>query len=76
MSRAERAARSRASQCPGCRASGICLSPDTCEVACHAGKDGECHWHLCPQTRDREPHTTGRHCPRDLHDDQDWFVCR
>lgn len=32
---------------------------------CHAGQDGECEWHECPQLRDKEPATTGRHCPLD-----------
>jgi hypothetical protein len=32
---------------------------------CHAGKDGECHWMLCPQLRDGEPAKTRRHCPLD-----------
>jgi hypothetical protein len=31
---------------------------------CHAAKDGEC-WEPCPQLRDGEPATTGRHCPVD-----------
>ena len=30
---------------------------------CHAGKDGECSWWLCPQERDGEPAHTGRICP-------------
>lgn len=32
---------------------------------CHAGRDGECNWASCPQTRDGEPHLSGRHCPLD-----------
>ena len=30
---------------------------------CHAGKDGECSWWLCPQTKDGEPAKSGRSCP-------------
>ena len=30
---------------------------------CAAGRDGECGHAQCPQLRDDEPHTTGRHCP-------------
>lgn len=33
--------------------------------SCHAGQDGDCNWSKCPQLRDNEPHTTGRHCPID-----------
>ncbi len=32
---------------------------------CHAQKDGDCDWEGCPQSRDGEPHATGRHCPYD-----------
>ena len=32
---------------------------------CAAARDGECHHKLCPQIRDREPETSGRHCPLD-----------
>jgi hypothetical protein len=35
---------------------------------CHAGRDGDCNWALCPQDRDGEPAATGRHCPLDTHD--------
>ena len=27
--------------------------------------DGECTWEGCPQIRDGEPETSGRHCPLD-----------
>lgn len=37
---------------------------------CHAGKDGECNWHACPQERDGEPKKSGRHCPLDDRDDE------
>lgn len=33
--------------------------------ACKAHRDGDCDWVLCPQLRDKEPATSGRHCPRD-----------
>lgn len=36
---------------------------------CHAGKDGECHWVMCPQLRDGEPEATHRHCPLDAASD-------
>jgi hypothetical protein len=32
---------------------------------CHAGQDGECNNHKCPQLRDKEPQLSGRHCPLD-----------
>lgn len=32
---------------------------------CKAGQDGDCNHPLCPQIRDNEPETTGRHCPID-----------
>ncbi len=32
---------------------------------CHADRDGECDWVLCPQLQDNEPHKSGRHCPLD-----------
>jgi hypothetical protein len=34
---------------------------------CAAGRDGECAHAQCPQLRDKEPATTGRHCPLDNH---------
>ena len=34
-------------------------------ISCQAGSDGECNYARCPQTRDNEPETTGRHCPLD-----------
>lgn len=32
---------------------------------CKADRDGDCDWALCPQVRDNEPQSTGRHCPLD-----------
>ncbi|WP_314439460.1 hypothetical protein [Massilia timonae] len=32
---------------------------------CAAGRDGECGHAQCPQLRDNEPRTSGRHCPLD-----------
>jgi hypothetical protein len=33
---------------------------------CMSNRDGECDWAKCPQNRDGEPGRTGRHCPRDV----------
>lgn len=33
---------------------------------CHAQSDGDCEWKDCPQLRDKEPESTGRHCPLDV----------
>lgn len=73
-----RAAILRATECTKavCRNYGYCQTPQTCNVTCHAGKDGECSWKECPQHRDKEPETTGRHCPRDHHDDRPWYENR
>lgn len=38
---------------------------DTPSPACHAGQDGDCTWDQCPQLRNNEPLTSGRHCPHD-----------
>jgi len=35
-------------------------------LGCHAGRDGDCVWERCPQNRDDEPGSTGRHCPLDI----------
>lgn len=32
---------------------------------CNADNDGDCEWAECPQLRDGEPKTSGRHCPYD-----------
>lgn len=37
---------------------------------CHGGSDGDCYWSGCPQLRDNEPETTGRHCPLDRMEDE------
>lgn len=34
---------------------------------CGAGRDGECVWRDCPQSRDGEPARSGRHCPLDFY---------
>lgn len=39
--------------------------------SCHANSEGDCDWRRCPQIRDGEPEKTGRHCPRDIHDEDD-----
>lgn len=36
-----------------------------CPERCHGARDGDCIWEHCPQLRDNEPATTGRHCPLD-----------
>jgi len=36
------------------------------EIYCHAGRDGDCVYPDCPQIKDNEPLTTGRHCPLDV----------
>lgn len=37
-----------------------------CITRCQADpEDGMCEWKHCPQLRDDEPKTTGRHCPLD-----------
>lgn len=35
------------------------------EKHCRANRDGECSADDCPQLRDYEPATSGRHCPLD-----------
>jgi len=37
---------------------------------CHADDDGYCTFKDCPQLRDGEPKKSGRHCPRDKHEDE------
>lgn len=44
----------------------------TTEEWCHGGRDGECIWRKCPQLRDDEPRATGRHCPLDVRDDDEY----
>lgn len=39
---------------------------------CAAAKDGDCIHPLCPQERDNEPHTTGRHCPLDNREEEEY----
>lgn len=39
--------------------------------SCHASRDGDCSWSACPQLRDNEPHSTGRHCPIDNRSDEE-----
>lgn len=38
---------------------------------CHAGRDGDCIHKDCPQLRDKEPATSGRHCPLDVDEDDE-----
>jgi hypothetical protein len=35
---------------------------------CRADDDDYCDWKDCPQLRDNEPKTSGRHCPLDAED--------
>lgn len=42
------------------------------EERCHADRDGDCDWVLCPQNRDGEPGKTGRHCPLDVMSEREW----
>lgn len=39
-------------------------------LSCHGCSDGDCYWELCPQLRDNEPKTSGRHCPLDTRDEE------
>lgn len=39
---------------------------------CASGRDGECFHDRCPQIRDDEPSSTGRHCPIDDWEDEEW----
>jgi hypothetical protein len=36
-----------------------------CVTRCQADDSGDCECVDCPQLRDKEPKTTGRHCPLD-----------
>lgn len=38
---------------------------------CRGDRDGDCDWKHCPQHRDNEPASTGRHCPLDDWSDDD-----
>ena len=38
---------------------------------CQADDDDDCQWEGCPQLRDKEPETSGRHCPLDAKDRRD-----
>ena len=44
--------------------------PAVTPTRCQSGRDGDCNWAACPQLRDNEPATTGRHCPLDDWDDE------
>jgi hypothetical protein len=47
----------------------------TCEPndGCRANSDGECSWSDCPQLRDNEPLKSSRHCPLDIHTDEEYL---
>jgi len=70
MTAEERSAKARAAYCGRKACAVACSDPDGCDVHCHADRDGACDWTHCPQIKDNEPRASGRHCPRDLHDDQ------
>lgn len=38
---------------------------------CEADDDGYCTWKDCPQLKDNEPEKSNRHCPLDIHIDED-----
>lgn len=40
-----------------------------CINRCQADDDDDCQWEGCPQIRDKEPETTGRHCPLDVQEE-------
>lgn len=40
-------------------------------IHCAATQDGECSHAKCPQLRDNEPATSGRHCPLDIGDEDE-----
>lgn len=40
-------------------------SPHLTQTQCHANREGDCEWKMCPQNRDGEPKRSGRHCPFD-----------
>jgi len=39
-------------------------------ASCAANREGDCNHRLCPQIKDGEPSTTGRHCPLDNQEDE------
>lgn len=44
---------------------------DPNRLGCQADGDDECEWNFCPQLRDGEPAKTGRHCPKDIREDDE-----
>lgn len=46
--------------------------PESCYLGCHADHDSECTYEECPQLKDGEPEKSGRHCPFDLGEGDDW----
>lgn len=47
--------------------------PEPFLPACRSQRDGDCIWKSCPQHRDSEPATSGRHCPLDWYDERDGY---
>lgn len=41
-----------------------------CMTRCQCDDDGYCDYVNCPQLKDNEPKTTGRHCPLDSGDNR------
>jgi len=42
------------------------------EHYCHADKDGDCNFPGCPQIKDDEPEKSGRSCPWDKNEEEEW----
>lgn len=40
------------------------------KIRCQADRDGDCVWTGCPQLRDNEPSSSGRHCPLDVFEEE------
>jgi len=41
-------------------------------VRCRSKMDGDCYWSGCPQLRDGEPEDSGRHCPLDRLEEEEY----
>jgi len=42
------------------------------EERCHSDRDGECESTKCPQLEDNEPSNSGRHCPLDNQEENNY----
>lgn len=47
---------------------------ETIATDCQADCDGDCYWKDCPQLRDKEPFTSGRHCPLDNYQENEEYL--